>query len=159
MILTISKQDKSMGKILAKNKKAYFDYEILESYEAGIILIGSEVKSIKEGKVQLVGSYVSARNGEVWLVGTHISPYKSGQVFEPERPRKLLLSKKEIIELIGKLQTKGTSLIPIEIYLKKNLIKVRISVARGKKKYDKRETIKKRELERSLRRNYKNIKI
>lgn len=148
-----------MKKTLAKNKKAYFDYEILESFEAGIVLSGSEVKSAKEGKIQLIGSYISIKKGETWIMGLHISPYKPGQSFEPTKPRKILLKKKEIMQLINKTQTKGISLIPTEVYLKNNLIKVQVSVARGKKKYDKRETIKKRELERSLRRNFKNIKM
>ncbi len=146
-------------KILTKNKKAFFDYEILESFEAGIVLIGSEVKSVKAGHIQLKGSYVGLRGNEAWLVGTHISPYKPGEKFEPTRPRKLLLNKKEVLYLYGKSKTAGITLIPTEVYLKKNLIKITVSVARGKKKYDKRETQKKRELERSLRREYKNIKI
>lgn len=146
-------------KILAKNKKAFFDYEILETLEAGIVLSGSEVKSVKTGHIQLKGSYISIRGAEVWLIKAHISPYKQGLRFEPEAERKLLLKKIEIKNLVGKLNTAGITLIPTEIYLKKNLIKVAVSVARGKKQYDKREVKKKRELERSLRREYKNIKI
>ena len=146
-------------KTLAKNKKAFFDYEILDTLEAGIALIGSEVKSVREGRIQLKGSYVSIRGAEVFLVGAHISPYQQGEKFEPGRERKLLLKKQEIKNLSGKINTAGLTLIPTEIYLKNNLIKVAVSVARGKKKYDKRETKKKRELERQLRREYKNIKI
>jgi len=146
-------------KILAKNKKAFFDYEILETFEAGIVLSGSEVKSVKAGHVQLMGSYISIRESEAWFIKAHISPYKQGVKFEPERERKLLLKKEEIKHLVGKLNTAGITLVPTEIYLKKNLIKVAVSIARGKKQYDKREIKKKRELERSLRREYKNIKI
>jgi len=146
-------------KILVKNKKAFFDYEILETLEAGVVLNGSEVKSVKAGHVQLKGSYVSIRGAETWLIKTHISPYKQGVKFEPERERKLLLKKSEIRSLAGRLNTAGTTLIPTEIYLKKNLIKVAVSLARGKKQYDKREVKKKRELERSLRKEYKNIKV
>lgn len=146
-------------KTLAKNKKAFFDYEILETLEAGIVLSGSEVKSVKAGHIQLKGSYVSVRGEEIWLVSAHISPYKPGKAFEPERTRKLLLRKKEINYLAGKSRESGITLIPTEVYLKNNLIKVAVSVGRGKKKYDKREVKKKRELERQLRRKYKNIKI
>jgi len=146
-------------KTLAKNKKAFFDYEILDTLEAGIALMGSEVKSVREGRIQLKGSYIGIRNNEVYLVGAHISPYQQGEKFEPERLRKLLLKRGEIKHLDAKSRTAGITLIPTEIYLKNNLIKVAVSVARGKKKYDKRETKKKRELERQLRREYKNIKI
>ena len=146
-------------KILAKNKKAFFDYEMLSTYEAGIILSGSEVKSVKASNVQLKGSYVSIKDKGVWLVGAHISPYKPGQSFDPVRERKLLLKKEEINHLVSKSKTKGLTLIPKEVYLKKNLIKVAVSIARGKKQYDKREAKKKKEIERDLRRKYKNIKI
>lgn len=144
-------------KILAKNKKAFFNYEILENFEAGIVLKGSEVKSIKAGHINLQGSYASIKNGEIWLLGAYVSPYKEGEKFDSERPKKLLLKKKEIEYLTNKLQDKGITLIPQEVYLKNGFIKITISLARGKKKYDKREIKKKRELERALRRRYKNI--
>jgi SsrA-binding protein len=132
---------------------------MLDTIEAGIVLSGSEVKSVKEGKIQLKGSYVSIQDNEAWLVNAHISPYKPGVSFDPEQPRKLLLKKKEINYLIGKSKEKGLTLIPTEVYLKKNLVKVSVTVARGKKEFDKREIKKKRELERSLRRKYKNVKM
>lgn len=146
-------------KTLAKNKKAFFDYEITDTLEAGIALNGSEVKSVKSGHIQLKGSYISIRGAEAFLVGAHISPYSQGESFEPERLRKLLLKKQEIKNLSDKLNTAGLTILPTEVYLKKNLIKVAISIGRGKKKYDKRETQKKRDIERSLRKEYKNIKI
>jgi len=146
-------------KILTKNKKAFFDYEILESLEAGIVLSGSEVKSVKAGHIQLKGSYIGIKKNEAWLLSAHISPYKPGEKFEPESPRKLLLKKEEIGYLYSKSKTAGLTLIPTEVYLKKNLIKIEVSIARGKKKYDKREIQRKKELERSLRKEYKNIKI
>jgi len=139
-------------KILAKNKKAYFDYEILEKLEAGIVLAGHEVKSIKSGNVSLKGSYVAVTGGEVWLLGCHISPYKFARLegYEPTRTRKLLLSKKQIASLIGKTKAQGLTLIPLSMYVKRGFVKLEIALAKGKKKYEKRETIKKREAKRKI---------
>lgn len=140
---------------IATNKKALYDYEILEKFEAGIVLAGHEVKSIKTGHINLKGSYVTIKAGEVWLINAHISKYKmAGKLldYEPTRPRKLLLHKKEIKRLTGKLSEKGLTLIPLSVYTKRNQIKVEFGIGKGKKKVDKRESIKKREINRELKR-------
>jgi len=145
-------------KIITKNKNTFFSYEILEKFEAGISLTGQEVKSIKSGKANLKGSYVSTRNGEVFLINCHIPAYQPANApidYDPERPRKLLLNKKEIDHLIGKSKEKGLTLVPLSMYTKKGKIKLEISTAKGKKKRDKREDIKKRDTEREIRRNLK----
>lgn len=144
--------------ILAKNKKALFNYEILEKLEAGIVLSGQEVKSVKNGHINLKGSYVTVQDEEAWLVNVHISPYKmAGPMtdYDPVRSRKLLLHKKEIRRILGKLSEKGLTLVPIKVYTKQGRIKVEIGIAKGKKKEDKRESIKKREQEREMRRMMK----
>ena len=138
-------------KVFAENKKAYFDYQILERFEAGISLIGQEVKSIKSGRVSLSGSYVILKNNEVFLIGVNIPPYQSKNIssdYSPERSRKLLLKRAEIKHLIGKVKQKGLTLIPLKVYTKKRKIKVEFGIAEGKKKADKRELIKKREFNR-----------
>ncbi len=144
--------------ILAVNKRASFDYEILEKFEAGLVLTGSEVKSIKTGHISLKGSYVTFKKTtkdllELYLINTHIPLYKYARLenYDPERPRKLLLKKREIKYLVGKRQEKGLTLVPIKLYTKHSLIKLEFALARGKKKVDKREAIKKREIERKLR--------
>lgn len=140
------------GKLLAKNKKAYFDYEVLEKYETGIVLNGPEVKSIKAGHVQLKGSFVSVTNGRALASNMHVSPYKyaAHTSQDPLRHRELLLRKKEIEHLSGIAGQKGHTIIPLEIFLKNNLIKVVIGVCRGKKAHDKRETLKKRAISREI---------
>ncbi len=145
-------------KIISKNKKAYFDYEILEKLEAGIILSGHEVKSTKTGHINLKGSYVTISNNEAHLLNSHIAPYRFADLkdYNPTRTRKLLLHRKEINHLIGKSQTKGISLVPLRVYIKNNFIKIEIGIARGKKKYDKREDIKKKEAKRNIQRALKN---
>lgn len=133
------------------NKKGAFDYEILEKFEAGIALKGFEVKSIKTGRINLRGSFVTVKNSELYLTGANIPPYQPKNTpldYDPTRSRKLLLNNKEIKYLIGKSQQKGLTLIPVRVYIKNNLIKLEFGVAKGKKKYDKREIIKKREFER-----------
>jgi SsrA-binding protein len=137
-------------KILTKNKKAFYDYEILEQFEAGIVLTGSEVKSIRNGQINLKGSFVSTDGKELWLEKTHISKYKkSGDAnYQPERTRKLLLNKTQIAKMAGHLNEKGVTVIPLQVYLKGGLIKVMIGLCRGKKKYDKREKIKERSMRR-----------
>ncbi len=140
---------------LADNKKAHFDYEILEKFEAGISLIGQEVKSIKGGHMSLTGSYVVMRGNEAFLLGAHVPPYQPKNApkdYDPQRTRKLLLTKKEINYLVGKTKEKGLTLIPIKVYTLKSNIKLEFGVAKGKKERDKRETIKKRETERDMKR-------
>lgn len=139
-------------KFLAKNKKAYFDYEVLEKYETGIVLTGPEVKSIKEGKVQLKGSFATVSNGRVIVENMHITPYKyaANVPQDPLRRRELLLRKKEIDHLAGMSVQKGFTLIPLEIFLKKSLIKVLLGVCRGKRQHDKRDVLKKRAIMREI---------
>ncbi len=145
-------------KVLSENKKAYFNYEILEKIEAGIVLIGQEVKSIKTGRINLAGSYVTLNNGEIFLVGANIPPYQPKNApsdYLAERPRKLLLKKSEIKYLIGKTKEKGLTLVPLKVYTKKAKIKLEFGIAKGKKKADKRETIKKRTLKKEIERELK----
>ncbi|WP_457679320.1 SsrA-binding protein SmpB [Thermovibrio sp.] len=134
-----------------KNKKAYFDYEILEKYEAGIELKGTEVKSLREGKANIRDAFVRIENGEAFLFNAYIAPYTHGNLFnhEPTRRRRLLLHKSEIKRLAGKVAEKGLTIVPLRIYFnKRGKAKVEIALVKGKKKYDKREAIKRRELER-----------
>lgn len=141
-------------KIIATNKSAQHDYEILETLEAGIALTGSEVKSIREGRISLKESYADFNGEELYLVDCNISPYHAANVFnhEPLRPRKLLLHKRELKRLAGKIREKGLTLVPTKIYLNdRGLIKVELALARGKKTYEKREAIKKRDVEREVR--------
>jgi SsrA-binding protein len=141
-----------------KNKKAYYDYEILEKYEAGIELKGTEVKSLREGKANLRDSFVRIENGEAFLFNAYIAPYTHGNLFnhEPTRKRKLLLHKSEIKRLFGKTQEKGLTIVPLRMYFNsRGKVKVEIALVRGKKKFDKRETIKRRELEREARKAMK----
>ena len=150
-------KSKSKGKTVATNRKARHDYFIDETYEAGIVLTGTEIKSARAGRVNLRDSYVQVRNGELWLIDTHIAPYKQAgrSSHEPKRPRKLLMHRREISRLQGKIQEKGYTIVPLRLYLKNNKwAKVEIALARGKKLYDKRQTIRKhdaqREVERAL---------
>ena len=138
---------------IAENRKAYHDYHLIETFEAGIALQGTEVKSIREGRVNLRDSYARVEGGEVFLYNVHVSPYGNrGYVdHEPTRRRKLLLHKQEIRKLIGKTVEKGMTLVPVRMYLKKGRIKVAISLAKGKQLHDKRETVKRREAERETR--------
>ena len=139
-------------KIVATNKKAFHDYFVEETYEAGIALSGTEVKSVRLGKVNLRDSYVTLKSGEALLVGTHISPYEKGSYFnvDPLRIRKLLLHKTEIRRLKARTEQKGFTVVPLRIYFKDSLVKVEIGLCRGKDLYDKRETLKRREEERKL---------
>lgn len=138
---------------LASNRRARHDYEILETCEAGMVLSGTEVKSIRQGKIQLKDSHVELKNGEPYLVGAHVSPYSHGnrENLEPERARKLLVSKRELGKLFSKAQASGMTVVPLEVHLKGNWIKVVIALAQGKKEYDKRESEKRRELDREMR--------
>jgi len=140
-------------KTLATNKKAHFDYEILEKIEAGIVLTGIEVKAVKTGKADLSGSFAIIRNDKVSLINCSISPYQPKNInfiYSPDRTKKLLLNKKEIKYLIGKIKQKNLTLIPLRMYTKHGLVKLELGLAKGKKKFDKRETIKKRETERNV---------
>ena len=139
------------------NRKASYDYEILDTYEAGIVLTGTEIKSIKEGKGNLRDSYAIIRNNELFLLNMHISPYKEGNIFNHEetRTRKLLMHKKEILKLRDSVERVGNTLIPLKLYFKKNRAKILVGLAKGKKTYDKRETIKKRDSEREIKREFK----
>ena len=146
---------KSKGKTIATNRKARHDYFIDETYEAGIVLTGTEIKSARAGRVNLRDSYVQVRNGELWLIDTHIAPYKQAGrgSHEPKRPRKLLMHRREINRLQGKMQEKGYTIVPLRLYLKHNKwAKVEIALARGKKFYDKRQTIRKRDAQREMER-------
>ena len=144
---------------LAVNKRANFDYEIADKYEAGMVLFGHEVKSVKTGHINLAGSFVTVKSTgknipELYLINAHISLYAKAstvKAYEPTRPRKLLLHKNEIKKLIGKKQEQGLTLVPLKIYTKHGFIKLEFGVGRGKKKIDKRETIKKREVDRQIR--------
>jgi len=145
------------GRTLVLNRQARFNYEILEKVEAGISLVGTEVKSIREGKANIKEAYADIRNGEAWLIGAHISHYSHGNItnHEPLRERKLLLNALEIHKLQGKVMEKGLTLIPLRLYLKGRLIKLELGVGRGKKLVDKREDIKKRDQEREIHRAIK----
>lgn len=139
---------------LATNPRAKFDYDILKTYEAGIVLTGQEVKSVREGHVSFKGAYATLKGGEVWLLNAHISPYKKAgklQGYDPTASRKLLLHNREIAELIGKVQSQGLTLIPISLYTRGRRLKVELGLARGRKKYEKRAVIKKRAAEREIR--------
>lgn len=145
--------------IYSENKKAYYDYEIIEKYEAGLVLQGQEVKSIKNGYINLTGSYVIIRQNEPYLIGTKIPPYQpknSPENYNPEQSRKLLLNKKEINYLIGKVNERGFSLIPLKVYEKNGRIKLEFGLAKGKKKFNKKEKIKKRDIERDVQRELSN---
>ena len=148
---------KTGGKIIAQNKKAWHDYFVDEKYEAGIALFGTEVKSIRAGQVNLKDSYCSVKNGELFVLGMHVSPYEKGNIFnkDPLRPKKLLLHKKEIQKLVGKIAEKGYTLVPVEVYLKDGLVKVQIALAKGKKLYDKRQDIAKKDMKREAARDFK----
>lgn len=146
---------------LATNKRAHFDYDILEEYEAGIVLTGQEVKSVRQGNVSLKGGFVTIRNQigkgvtpEAWLTNAHITAYsKAGPLpdYDPTQPRKLLLKKNELNTLLGKRKQGGLTLLPLSLYTKRNRIKLRVGLGRGKKQYEKRESIKRRESDRSIR--------
>ncbi|MBN2826798.1 MAG: SsrA-binding protein SmpB [Tissierellales bacterium] len=145
---------KESTKVIARNKKALHDYFIEETYEAGIVLTGTEVKSIRQGKVNLKDSYSQIESGEAFIHAMHISPYEQGNIYntDPLRKRKLLLNRKEIRKLVGLTTQKGYSLIPLSLYLKNGLVKIELAVAMGKKKYDKRQDIAKKDAERRMQR-------
>ena len=144
-------------KVVVTNRKARHEYLILDSFEAGIALKGTEVKSLRQGKGNLQDSYAIIRRGEAWLVGMHIGHYDHGNInnHEPRRDRKLLLHKREIQRLIGNVSEKGKTLIALRVYFRNGIAKVELGIARGKKLYDKRESIRKREMKRELERHYR----
>ena len=139
-------------KLIAKNPTAYHNYAIEDKLEAGIVLSGTEIKSIRKGKANLKDSYAIIKNGEVYIVGMHISPYEHGNIFnkDPLRDRKLLLNKKEINKLVGLTKQKGYSLVPISLYFKGSFVKVELGIGKGKKLYDKRQDIAKKDAERRI---------
>jgi len=149
-------ENKDKIKVITTNRKARFEYSILSTYEAGIVLQGTEVKSLRQGKINLVDSYATIKDGEVWLIGAHISEYTQGNInnHEPTRTRKLLLNSAEIRKLASKTKEKGLTIIPLSLYFKNGKVKVELGLAKGKKIYDKRESIaqkdQKRDQERSL---------
>lgn len=148
-------------RLIAKNKKAYFNYEILETFEAGIALLGSEVKSIREGRISLKESYAEVKDGEVFLVHCHISPYEAANRFnhEPLRDRKLLLHRRELKRLTGKIKEKGLTLVPTKVLLsERGLVKVEVALARGKRVYQKREAIRERDRDREMRAELKRMR-
>lgn len=144
-------------KLVANNKKAYFDYFIEDKYEAGVALHGTEVKSIRMGKCSIKESYIKIEDGEVFIYGMHVSPYEKGNIFnkDPMRIKKLLMHKYEINKLNGKLQQKGLTLVPLQVYLKGGLVKVEVGLARGKKLYDKRDSIAKKDMKREAEKEFK----
>lgn len=150
-------EKKQTGKIIAQNKKAWHDYFVDEKYEAGIALFGTEVKSIRAGAVNLKDSYCSVKNGELYMLGVHISPYEQGNIFnrEPRRERKLLMHKREIMKINGMLTQKGYTLIPLSLYFSGKNVKVELGLCRGKKLYDKRDSIAKKEVNREIDRKIK----
>ena len=148
---------KKQEKLIANNKKAYHDFFILDTYEAGISLAGTEVKSLRMGKCSIKESFIRIENGEVFIYGMHISPYEKGNIFnkDPLRVRKLLLHRAEINKLLAKTKEKGMAIVPLKVYLNGSLVKVEIGLARGKKLYDKRDDIAKKDQKREAEREFK----
>jgi SsrA-binding protein len=144
-------------KVIAQNRKARHDYFIEDTYEAGIVLSGTEVKSIRQGKVNLKDSYASIHRGEVYLYGMHISPYEKGNIYnrDPLRDRKLLLNRREINKLAGYIQQRGYSLVPLKVYLRRGLVKIELAVAKGKRIHDKRRSIAERDARREMERSFR----
>ena len=143
---------KDEGKVLAQNRKASHDYIILDTIEAGMVLTGTEIKSVRKAKINLKDGYASIRNGEVFLQNVHISPFEQGNIFnhDPLRTRKLLLHKKQIKYLIEETKTTGVTLVPLKVYLKNGVAKVLIGLAKGKKSYDKRDALKQKDMKREI---------
>ena len=142
-------------KLIANNKKAYHDYFIEEKYEAGLVLHGTEVKSLRQGKCSIKESFIRIENGEMFIYDMHVSPYEKGNIFnkDPLRPKKLLLHKREIMKLLGKIKEKGYTLVPLQVYFMSGRAKIEIGLAKGKKLYDKRDSLKKKDIERDIKRN------
>lgn len=144
-------------KVVATNRKARHDYQVLETYEAGMVLTGSEIKSVRAGRVSLRDSYVTVQNGELWLLNCHIAPYDQASRLnhDPRRERKLLMHRRQINRLVNDMQEPGHTVVPLRMYLKNNRAKVEIALVRGKRQYDKRQVIAKREADRQIRRTLK----
>ena len=147
-----------MEKIIAQNKTAYHNYSIEDTFEAGIVLTGTEIKSIRNGKVNIKDSYVNIKNNEIFIYGMHISPYEFGNIYnkDPLRTRKLLLTKKEINKLYNLIKQKSISLVPIKLYFKNNIVKLEVGIGKGKKLYDKRQDIAKKDAEMKIQKALKN---
>ncbi|MGT2948335.1 SsrA-binding protein SmpB [Streptococcus devriesei] len=152
---------KEQGNVVAQNKKARHDYDILETYEAGLVLTGTEIKSVRAARITLKDGFAQIKNGEAWLNNVHITPYEQGNIWnqDPDRTRKLLLKKKEIAKLENELKGSGMTLVPLKVYLKNGFAKVLLGLAKGKHDYDKRESIKRREQERNIKRIMKNVNM
>mgnify|MGYP003583343596 FL=1 len=150
---------KGEGKVVAQNKKARHDYTIVDTIEAGLVLTGTEIKSVRAARINLKDGYVQIKKGEAWLVNVHIAPYEEGNIWnqDPTRTRKLLLHKKQIAKLEGEVKGTGMTLVPLKVYIKDGFAKVLIGLAKGKHDYDKRESIKRREQDRDLKRTIKAI--
>ena len=153
----MAKAPKENVKLIANNKKAYHDYFIEDKYEAGISLAGTEVKSLRQGKCSIKESFIRIEKGEVFIYGMHVTPYEKGNIFnkDPLRVKKLLLHKYEINKLAGKIAEKGYTLVPLQVYLKRSLVKVEIGLAKGKKLYDKRQDIAKKDMKREAEKEFK----
>ena len=143
--------------VVARNKKARFEYEVLETWEAGIVLRGTEVKSLRDGRANLQDAFARVDGGEIWLYNLHISPYEAGNRFnhDPTRTRKLLLHRQQIRKMIGQVEQKGLTLVALDIYFRRGKAKVTLALVRGKKLHDKRETLRRRDVEREMERAYK----
>ena len=150
---------KGEGNVVAQNKKARHDYSILDTIEAGIVLTGTEIKSVRAARIQLKDGYAQIKNGEAWLIKVHIAPFEQGNIWnqDPDRTRKLLLKKKQITKLQNDLKGTGMTLVPLKVYLKNGFAKVLLGIAKGKHDYDKRESIKRREQERDIKRIIKSV--
>ncbi|OJG28466.1 SsrA-binding protein [Enterococcus caccae] len=149
---------KGEGKLIAQNRKARHDYTVVDTMEAGIVLQGTEIKSIRNGRINLKDGFARIRNGEAYLLNVHISPYEQGNIFnhDPLRTRKLLLHKKQIAKLIAETKNTGITIIPLKVYIRNGYAKVLIGLAKGKKQYDKREDLKRKEINREIDRTLKN---
>ncbi|EOH92147.1 SsrA-binding protein [Enterococcus haemoperoxidus ATCC BAA-382] len=149
---------KGEGKLIAQNRKARHDYTVVDTMEAGIVLQGTEIKSIRNGRINLKDGFARIRNGEAYLLNVHISPYEQGNIFnhDPLRTRKLLLHKKQIAKLIAETKNTGITIIPLKVYIRNGYAKVLIGLAKGKKQYDKREDLKRKEINREINRTLKN---
>lgn len=150
---------KGEGNVVAQNKKARHDYSIVDTIEAGIVLTGTEIKSVRAARIQLKDGYAQIKNGEAWLLNVHIAPFEQGNIWnqDPDRIRKLLLKKKQITKLENDLKGTGMTLVPLKVYLKNGFAKVLLGIAKGKHDYDKRESIKRREQERDIKRIIKSV--
>lgn len=155
----MAKKTSQTDNVLAQNKKAKHDYSIVDTIEAGMVLTGTEIKSVRASRIQLKDGYAQIRNGQAWLVNVHIAPFEQGNIWnqDPERTRKLLLKKREITRLENELKGTGMTLIPLKVYIKRGFAKILLGLAKGKHDYDKRESIKRRDQERDMKRVMKNF--